>query len=124
MDQTARTRSDPVPSAAPAPPCPLPPGYQACGAAATLLIKYPKAALVFQLGCVLSVHYWHVFNNSLARAAEGTPPSICCFNGPQHNCVHFGENGLDIWLSRSILLTIRKAKVETETRRDGENITQ
>lgn len=70
------------------------PRYRACGAVPTLLIKYPKAALVFQLGCVLSVHYWHVFNNSLARAAEDTPPSICCCNGSQHNCVRFGKMNL------------------------------
>lgn len=70
------------------------PGYQACGALPPLLIKYPKAALVFQLGCVLSVHYWQVFNNSLAGAAEGTPPSICCFNSSQRHCVHFGKMNL------------------------------
>lgn len=43
---------------------------QACRGAPTLLIKYPQAALVFQQGCFLSVHYWHVFNNSWGCTAE------------------------------------------------------
>lgn len=92
MDQPAGPHRAKPPSS----PCvSFTPGYQACGAVPTPLIKYPEAALVVQLGCSLSLHYWHVFNNSLACAAEDAPPSICRFNSPRHNCVHFGKMNLE-----------------------------
>lgn len=90
------------------------PSYQACEAVPTLLIKYPKGALVFQLGCFLSVHYWHVFNNSSACAAEDTPPWIWCFNSSQSNCVHLGKMNLKFAFALNFS-NRPKCQVRTET---------
>lgn len=54
------------------------PHDQACRGAPTLLIKYPQVALVFQWGCFLSVHYWHVFNNSWGCTTEDSAQGPCC----------------------------------------------
>lgn len=52
---------------------------QACIEAPTLLIKYPQTGLVFEQGCVLSCHYWHVFNNSWDGATEESAWGLCNF---------------------------------------------
>lgn len=69
MDWTAWMQTNTMPSFF-GPWVSFTPHDQACTGAPTLLIKYPQVALVFQQGCFLSVHYWHIFNNSWSCITE------------------------------------------------------